>query len=309
MTTTFRTFTEFCSVKNSTSQFLEVLKIAASKAISGRNFVNKILEPCYFQEWETHSDFIESLNNRISLINEDSSDAAKRIAAMKEKHYAYIIKATKDSFKKLLDKMHFKAAIDMDAQGSDPEAIKKRFIIKDLYNNLLKFVDKYDTQFELTSPEEKANLRSSAENLQTEFEKGVMPYINQYLKTNIDPRYDSYNTIMDKIQGAPGVRRASGTAKDALARKIYAALRKEGMEPMYRRKIELLARAIGAEPRTLEQIRQERAERNSEAAKAAKAEERAELDRRLLAARAEEAAALARGDTRYSPDLDKALGL
>ena len=93
-------------------------------------------------------------------------------------------------------------------------------------------------------------------------------------------------------------------AKDALARKIYAALRKEGMEPTYRRKIELLARAIGAEPRTLEQIRQERGERETRASAAA-----AESARRGAEAKAERDAAIARGDTRFNPDLDAALGL
>jgi hypothetical protein len=243
----------------------------------------------------------------MSLINETTADEARqRIAAIKEKHYAHIIKATKESFRKLLDKMHFKAAIDMDAQGSEPEAIKKRFIIKDLYDKLLGFVEKYDTEFELATPEEKPDIHRAADTLKAEFERGVMPYVNEYLKTNIDPRYDSYNTIIDKINGSreSGVRKLGGVAKDALARKIYAALRKEGMEPVYRRKIELLARAIGAEPRTLEQIRQERGERETRASAAS-----AESARRAAEYQAERDAAIARGDTRFNPDLDSALGL
>ena len=286
---------------------LNVLKNAAERGMTSTKFINKILEPCYFQEWENHLGFIKALNNRMSLINETTADEARqRIAAIKEKHYAHIIKATKESFRKLLDKMHFKAAIDMDAQGSEPEAIKKRFIIKDLYDKLLGFVEKYDTEFELATPEEKPDIHRAADTLKTEFERGVMPYVNEYLKTNIDPRYDSYNTIIDKINGSreSGVRKLGGVAKDALARKIYAALRKEGMEPMYRRKIELLARAIGAEPRTLEQIRQERGERETRASAAS-----AESARRAAEYQAERDAAIARGDTRFNPDLDAALGL
>lgn len=286
---------------------LNVLKNAAERGMTSTKFINKILEPCYFQEWENHLDFIKALNNRMSLINETTADEARqRIAAIKEKHYAHIIKATKESFRKLLDKMHFKAAIDMDAQGSEPEAIKKRFIIKDLYDKLLGFVEKYDTEFELATPEEKPDIHRAADTLKTEFERGVMPYVNEYLKTNIDPRYDSYNTIIDKINGSreSGVRKLGGVAKDALARKIYAALRKEGMEPVYRRKIELLARAIGAEPRTLEQIRQERGERETRASAAS-----AESARRAAEYQAERDAAIARGDTRFNPDLDSALGL
>ncbi len=286
---------------------LNVLKNAAERGMTSTKFINKILEPCYFQEWENHLDFIKALNNRMSLINETTADEARqRIAAIKEKHYAHIIKATKESFRKLLDKMHFKAAIDMDAQGSEPEAIKKRFIIKDLYDKLLGFVEKYDTEFELATPEEKPDIHRAADTLKAEFERGVMPYVNEYLKTNIDPRYDSYNTIIDKINGSreSGVRKLGGVAKDALARKIYAALRKEGMEPVYRRKIELLARAIGAEPRTLEQIRQERGERETRASAAS-----AESARRAAEYQAERDAAIARGDTRFNPDLDSALGL
>lgn len=303
----FNNFSSFCENKNYSHMLLNVLKNAADRGLSSTRFVDKILEPCYYQEWETHLDFIRSLNHRISLINETTADEARRkIAAIKEKHYAHIIKATKESFRKLLDKMHFKAAIDMDAQGSEPEAIKKRFIIKDLYDKLLGFLDKYDTQFELATPEEKPDIHRAADALKTEFERGIMPYINEYLKTNIDPRYDSYDTILDKINGSreAGVRKLGGVAKDALARKIYAALRKEGMEPMYRRKIELLARAIGAEPRTLEQIRQERGERETRASAAA-----AESARRGAEQQAERDAALARGDTRWNPDLDAALGL
>jgi len=303
----FNRFSDFCENKNYSYMLLNVLKNAAERGMTSTKFINKILEPCYFQEWENHLDFIKALNNRMSLINETTADEARqRIAAIKEKHYAHIIRATKESFRKLLDKMHFKAAIDMDAQGSEPEAIKKRFIIKDLYDKLLGFVDKYDTEFELATPEEKPDIHRAADTLKTEFERGVMPYVNEYLKTNIDPRYDSYNTIIDKINGSreSGVRKLGGVAKDALARKIYAALRKEGMEPMYRRKIELLARAIGAEPRTLEQIRQERGERETRATAAA-----AESARRAAEYQAERDAAIARGDTRYNPDLDAALGL
>jgi hypothetical protein len=303
----FNRFSDFCENKNYSYMLLNVLKNAAERGMTSTKFINKILEPCYFQEWENHLDFIKALNNRMSLINETTADEARqRIAAIKEKHYAHIIRATKESFRKLLDKMHFKAAIDMDAQGSEPEAIKKRFIIKDLYDKLLGFVDKYDTEFELATPEEKPDIHRAADTLKTEFERGVMPYVNEYLKTNIDPRYDSYNTIIDKINGSreSGVRKLVGVAKDALARKIYAALRKEGMEPMYRRKIELLARAIGAEPRTLEQIRQERGERETRATAAA-----AESARRAAEYQAERDAAIARGDTRYNPDLDAALGL
>jgi hypothetical protein len=303
----FNRFSDFCENKNYSYMLLNVLKNAAERGMTSTKFINKILEPCYFQEWENHLDFIKALNNRMSLINETTADEARqRIAAIKEKHYAHIIKATKESFRKLLDKMHFKAAIDMDAQGSEPEAIKKRFIIKDLYDKLLGFVEKYDTEFELATPEEKPDIHRAADTLKTEFERGVMPYVNEYLKTNIDPRYDSYNTIIDKINGSreSGVRKLGGVAKDALARKIYAALRKEGMEPVYRRKIELLARAIGAEPRTLEQIRQERGERETRASAAS-----AESARRAAEYQAERDAAIARGDTRFNPDLDSALGL
>jgi hypothetical protein len=303
----FNRFSDFCENKNYSYMLLNVLKNAAERGMTSTKFINKILEPCYFQEWENHLDFIKALNNRMSLINETTADEARqRIAAIKEKHYAHIIKATKESFRKLLDKMHFKAAIDMDAQGSEPEAIKKRFIIKDLYDKLLGFVSKYDTEFELATPEEKPDIHRAADTLKTEFERGVMPYVNEYLKTNIDPRYDSYDTILDKINGSreSGVRKLGGAPKDALARKIYAALRKEGMEPMYRRKIELLARAIGAEPRTLEQIRQERGERETRATAAS-----AESARRAAEYQAERDAAIARGDTRFNPDLDAALGL
>jgi|694.fasta_scaffold06798_15 hypothetical protein len=303
----FNRFSDFCENKNYSYMLLNVLKNAAERGMTSTKFINKILEPCYFQEWENHLDFIKALNNRMSLINETTADEARqRIAAIKEKHYAHIIKATKESFRKLLDKMHFKAAIDMDAQGSEPEAIKKRFIIKDLYDKLLGFVEKYDTEFELATPEEKPDIHRAADTLKAEFERGVMPYVNEYLKTNIDPRYDSYNTIIDKINGSreSGVRKLGGVAKDALARKIYAALRKEGMEPVYRRKIELLARAIGAEPRTLEQIRQERGERETRASAAS-----AESARRAAEYQAERDAAIARGDTRFNPDLDSALGL
>lgn len=303
----FNRFSNFCENKNYSYMLLNVLKNAADRGVTSTRFINNILEPCYYQEWDNHLDFIKALNGRMSFLNETSADEARqRIAAIKEKHYAHIIKATKESFRKLLDKMHFKAAIDMDAQGSEPEAIKKRFIIKDLYDKLLGFVDKYDTQFELATPEEKPDIHRAADALKTEFERGIMPYINEYLKTNIDPRYDSYNTILDKINGSreAGVRKLGGVAKDALARKIYAALRKEGMEPTYRRKIELLARAIGAEPRTLEQIRQERSERETRSSAAS-----AESARRAAEYQAERDAAIARGDTRFNPDLDSALGL
>ena len=303
----YNKFEKFCENAKYTNEFLNICMLAAEKGIKATRFIKEVLEPCCKARFFNINEFLNNFKNKINLLKETTADQIRQLSPeLKELRYGNIIKATKASFEKLLDKMNYKAAIDMDATGGDLESMKKRQIITQLYKKLNKTVNEFDPVINVLNPEDKEKLKEMVKKTQEEFENGVMPYINQFLKTNIDPKYDSYDVILAKIQGSKdmGIRRLGGAAKDALSRKIYALLKKEGLEPVYKRKIELLARAIGAEPPPLEQVRTQKAERETRLAADAAAR-RVEAEKRA----AEIDDARARGDMRYNPDLDKILGI
>jgi hypothetical protein len=297
----YNQFEIFCENLKVTNNLLEVCAIAAKKGFTSSKFVREILEPTYNEEWESTYEFVSMLNTRTILLHESTTDQIRQLSPeLKELRYGSIIRATKASFEKLIDKLNYKAAVDMDATGDDLDSMKKRQMITQLYKKLKKTVEDFEPVINVLNPQDRDKLKEMVKKTQEEFERGVMPYINEFLKTNIDPKYDSYEVIMAKIQGSRelGIRKLGGVAKDALSRKIYALLRKEGLEPVYKRKIELLARAIGAEPQSLEQIRSARTSADTDARRAESERRAAELDD-----------ARARGDMRFNPDLDKALGI
>ena len=74
----FNNFSSFCENKNYSHMFLNVLKNAADRGLSSTRFVDKILEPCYYQEWETHLDFIRWLTCPVCNESFQAKDCDKK---------------------------------------------------------------------------------------------------------------------------------------------------------------------------------------------------------------------------------------
>jgi len=301
-------FNIFCESKIYAQNIFNICELAARKNYAAKTFIKEVLEPAYLRNWQTLPEFTKVLYDRLFRLDESIGSAERTMASSDdiERLYGEIIKATKDSFSKMLEKMNYKVAIDMDAMGEDMKSARKRQMINGLYREILKSVKDFSPKFHVMKPEDKEREIENVGNMKREFESGIMPFINQFLKTNINPKYDSYDIILAKIQGSRelGIRKLGGPAKDALARKIHELLRKEGIEPVYKRKIELLAQAVGAEPPSLEELRTSRRERESRLSGEAEA-------RRISSERESEERrnALSRGNIRHNPDLDNALGI
>lgn len=169
-----------------------------------------------------------------------------RVAALKQKFYGEIIKSTKENFAKIIEDLPYKAALAMDAEGSDPEARNKRYIIKDLYNKLSKTVNAYDPQFVLSSPKEKAAREEEARQAETEFMTRIMPELNRMLQADYPAsKYKNFEELKRAIEarGSRGYT-ITGNARKGMRAKIQDIYNK-ATNPVYKRKLQELLNAFG----------------------------------------------------------------